>query len=121
MKKTLVFLLLVAAVYVVYVFTYRPNLLSNGCFARGQAFWQFAKTSDAKLIVPEDEGEPPFLAIAPGGEICQFFLSGLVPGQICEASFEARAKNPDGRLTFRIASCRQKYLHHIHLLWRLYL
>ncbi len=103
MKKALVFLLLAAAAYLVYVFVYRPNLLSNGCFGRGQAHWQFAKTSDAKLIVPKEDGEePPYLSIAPGGEICQFFLSGLVPGQICEASFEARAKKTDARLTFRL-------------------
>ncbi|MBQ7555677.1 hypothetical protein IJS98_04405 [bacterium] len=102
MKKTLVLLAGIAAVYVLYVFTYRPNLLSNGCFARGQAFWQFAKASDAKLIVPEDKDEPSFLAIAPGGEICQFFLSGLVPSQICETSFEARAKDQNGRLSFRL-------------------
>ena len=118
MKKALVFLLLTAAVYVVYVFAYRPNLLSNGCFARGQAFWQFAKTSDAKLIVPEDESEPPYLAIAPGGEICQFFLSGLVPGQICEASFEARAKNPDGRLTFRIDNHTHAILSVTNTAWQ---
>ena len=103
MKKALVFLLLTAAAYLIYVFACRPNLLSNGCFARGQAHWQFAKTGDAKLIVPEDGGEEdPFLAITPGGEICQFFLSGLVPGQICETSFEARAKKPDARLIFRL-------------------
>ena len=102
MKKALVLLAGIAAVYVLYVFTYRPNLLSNGCFARGQAHWQFAKTSDAKLIVPEDEDEEPYIAIAPGGELCQFFLSGLVPSQICETSFKARAKNPNSRLTFRL-------------------
>ena len=102
MKKTLVLLAGIAAVYVLYVFTYRPNLLSNGCFARGQAHWQFARASDAKLILPEDGDEPSFLAIAPGGEICQFFLSGLVPSQICETSFEARAKNAFGRLSFRL-------------------
>ena len=102
MKKALALILGIAAIYVLYVFIYRPNLLSNGRFARGQAHWQFAKTSDAKLIVPEDEGEAPYLAIAPGGEICQFFLSGLVPSQICETSFEARAKNKFGRLIFRL-------------------
>lgn len=102
MKKALVLLSGIAAIYVLYVFTYRPNLLSNGCFARGQAYWQFAKTSDAKLIVPEDKDDEPYIAIDPSGEICQFFLSGLVPGQVCETSFEARAKNAFGRLTFRL-------------------
>lgn len=102
MKKALALLVGIAAIYVLYVFFYRPNLLSNGCFTRGQAHWQFAKTSDASLITPEDEGEEPYIAIAPGGEVCQFFLSGLVPSQICETSFEARAKNANGRLTFRL-------------------
>lgn len=102
MKKALVLLLGIVAIYVIYVFTYRPNLLSNGCFARGQAFWQFAKAKDARIVGSEDSDDQAYLAIAPGGEICQFFLSGLVPSQICETSFEARAKNPNGRLTFRL-------------------
>lgn len=102
MKKALVFIAGAVAVYALYVFFYRPNLLSNGCFARGQAYWQYAKTSDAKIIEPEETGGQAYLAVAPGGEICQFFLSGLVPGQVCETSFEARAKNPNGRLTFRL-------------------
>lgn len=102
MKKTLVLLAGIALLYTLYVFFYRPNLLSNGHFARGQAFWQYAKASDAKIVTPEEEGGEAYMAISPGGEICQFFLSGLAPSEVCVASFEARAKNPNGRLTFRM-------------------
>ena len=102
MKKTLVLLAGLIAIYALYVFFYRPNLLSNARLARSVAFWQFAKSGDAKLIAEEDSEDQAYLAVAPGGEICQFFLSGLIPGQVCEASFDARAKNPDGRLTFRL-------------------
>ncbi|MBR5624396.1 hypothetical protein IKW72_05270 [bacterium] len=102
MKKALALIAGILALYALYVFFYRPNLLSNGRFARGQAFWQYAKASDAKIVTPEEEGEMAYMAIVPGGEICQFFLSGLAPSEVCEASFEARAKNPNGRLTFRM-------------------
>lgn len=106
MKKALVLLFGIAVIYAAYVFFYRPNLLINGCFSRDLAGWQFAQKGDAKLISPEDEskGEIAYLVLVPGGEMCQFFLSGIAAGEICEASFKCRAANQSGRLTFRLDS-----------------
>ena len=85
MKKTLVLFIGIAVLYAAYVFFYRPNLLINGNFSRSLAGWQFAKKGDAKQVAPEDEGGMTYLALVPGGEICQFFLSGLAAGDVCEA------------------------------------
>ena len=102
MKKAFVFLLSVAVIYAVYVFYYRPNLLINGRFSRDLAGWQFAQKSDAKLVSPENDGEFAYLALVPGGEMCQFFLSGIAAGEVCETRFKCRAANQNGRLTFRL-------------------
>ncbi|MBO7543892.1 hypothetical protein J6T93_08325 [bacterium] len=104
MKKLLVLLLGIAVIYAAYVFFYRPNLLINGKFSRDIAGWQFAKKGDAERVSPENEGEFAYLALAPGGEMCQFFLSGIAAGEVCEASFKCRTAKPNGRLTFRLDS-----------------
>lgn len=104
MKKTLVLLLGIAVIYAAYVFYYRPNLLINGSFSRDLAGWQFAQKGDAKLVSSEDSDDMAYLALVPGGEMCQFFLSGIAAGEVCEASFKCRAANPHGRLTFRLDS-----------------
>lgn len=102
MKKVLVLFLGIAALYAAYVFFYRPNLLINGNFSRSIAGWQFAKKGDAKHVEPEDGDGMAYLSLVPGGEMCQFFLSGLAAGDVCEASFKCRAAKPCGRLTFRL-------------------
>ena len=118
MKKTLVLFIGIAALYALYVFFYRPNLLINGNFSRSIAGWQFAKKGDAKHVVPEGETGMAYLSLVPGGEMCQFFLSGLSAGDVCEASFKCRAAKPCGRLAFRLDNHTYAYVVVTNADWR---